>query len=108
MGVTEQLSEFVSRTSYSSLPYVVVKEAKRIVLESIANILLGSASELGKTMARILLVEEPSEAVYIGTGKRGSLKNAAFYNTAVADTIDSVGGSFKGVIHPGKNLSPYH
>lgn len=106
MGVTEQLSEFVSQMSYSRLPDAVIKEAKRTVLESIANILLGSSSELAKTMAKILLVEGPSEAVCIGARKRGSLKNAVFYNAAVADTVDSAGGFFKGVIHPGKNLVP--
>ncbi len=106
MEVTEQLSEFVSQTQYSSLPQIVVKEAKRIILESIANILFGSASGLGRTMAKVLLMEESPGAVCINTGKRCSLRTAAFYNTAVADTVDSVGGSYKTIIHPGKNLVP--
>ena len=107
MGLTQELGQFVSETTYDSLPHAVVEEAKRILLETIASTVLGSGSSLGKTISKVIRgIEEAPQGVLIGTGDRRSLKTAAFYNTALADCNDSTGGYVKAVVHPGKNIAP--
>ena len=107
MGITEELANFVAEATYESLPDAVVKEAKRTLLEAVANAVLGSRTRLGKSIAGVLTqVEEEPQAMFIGTGDRRSIKTAAFYNTAITDCNDAVGGYWKGVVHPGKNVVP--
>lgn len=107
MGVTEALAQFVSETTYDDLLDVVVDEAKRILLETIAVTLFGSRTSLGKTIGKAMKeIEEIPQAMRIGIGDRVSLKTAAFYNTALADTNDSAGGYVKAIVHPGKNVAP--
>lgn len=107
MGVTADLAHFVAETTYEGLPGSVVREAKRTLLEGIANALLGSGTKLGKTMAGVLTgVKEEPIATFIGTGVKGAIKSAAFYNTAITDCNDAAGGYWKGIVHPGKNVVP--
>lgn len=107
MGVTEKLAKFASETTYDNLPEQVVKEAKSILLESVAVMLLGSRLKLGKTIGEVLTRgKESPEAMLIGRGNKRSLRTAAFYNTAIADCNDSAGGYYRGIVHPGKNVVP--
>ena len=107
MGLTENLARFTVETTYASLPNDVVEEAKNFLYETVAACLLGSGASLGKTIAEVLEKgEESPDAVLIGTAKKRSLRSAAFYNTAIVDCTDSVGGSFHAIVHPGKNVVP--
>ena len=107
MGVTEKFATFALETTYDNLPETVVSGTKRILLESVAVMLLGSSLKLGKMIAEVSTkgVESP-EAMLIGRSDKRSLRTAAFYNTAIADCNDSAGGYYQGIVHPGKNVAP--
>ena len=80
MGVTEELTQFVTRVKFEDLPADVIAEAKRQVTECACTFVFGSSLPLGKVMCDALYKEwEPSEAIFIGTNKRGSVKTAALY-----------------------------
>lgn len=105
MGTTQSFASFSAETSFESLPPEVVTKIKHFVLETAAAQLLGSSCRLGKTFGK-QLADGIEEARLVGRPERASVRNAALYNTAIADTNDSGGGSSFAVVHHSKNVVP--
>lgn len=85
-----QLAAFVDATKFSDLPENVVKETKRILLDSMGCALGGVTSDKGKWGLDYVraFFSGPPQATAIGFGDRLSVPGAAFINAELIYSLD--------------------
>lgn len=88
-GTTRRMAEFCAATRYEQLPPEVVREAKRLLLDT-AGCALGA---VGTDSGRIALqyaraLGGTPQASVVGTGERNSAANAAYANGRLANVLD--------------------
>jgi 2-methylcitrate dehydratase PrpD len=101
--VVQQLADFTHRTRFSDLPDAVVKETKRIVLDSLGCALAATdepKSRAGFDYAR-LIGGSNDDATVIGAADRLSIFGAAFANGESINALD-----MDAVLPPG-HVTPY-
>ena len=96
-----QFAEFAHATSFNDLPESVVRETKRLLLDSIGCALAGVHSEKGKWGIDYVRTyfSGPSQATAIGFGDRLSVPGAAFVNAELVNGLDWDLTSFNGPGH---------
>jgi len=103
--VVEILAGFTSNTRFEDLPESVVRESKRLLVDSIGCALGGldhPKGAIGVKYAGMLGPGSPGQqATIIGTGERVSMIGAAFANGELINALD-----FDAVLPPG-HVSPY-
>ena len=87
--VMEKLVGFARDTGYDDLPQEVVKETKRVLLDSLGCALCGHWMDRGKIAVKVArrLGGVPESSI-IGTGNRVSCAVAAFCNGELMNTQD--------------------
>lgn len=102
-SIADQLAKFVDEASFDTLPDAVVKESKRIMLDSVGCAIGGIGLLKGKAgieFARILGGNDDSATIF-GSAQRSSIFGAAFANGELINALD-----FDSVLPPG-HVSPY-
>ena len=87
--IVEQLSAYATALRYEDLPSEVVKQAKRLIVDSVGCALGGYASEpakIARAMAATVTSSEP--ATVIGSGARSSIDMATFANGVMLRFLD--------------------
>ncbi|AHG64103.1 MmgE/PrpD family protein [Advenella mimigardefordensis] len=88
--IIEQLAHYTESTTYRQLPFEVVHESKRILLDSIGCALAGlhfQKGQAGRDFAR-LMGSGGMDASIIGDARRVSIPAAAFANAELINTMD--------------------
>lgn len=89
MGVVRQIASDMLAERYEDLPAEVVHQVKRVLLDSLACIFGGCASEAATIVeATIADFGGPSEATVVGSGRRTSALNALLVNGAMLRFLD--------------------
>ncbi|MBI2854067.1 MAG: MmgE/PrpD family protein [Chloroflexi bacterium] len=104
-GPTEELLNFVMATDFRDLPDQVVRESKRIVMDSIGVAVAALESDKGRcavTLAKRL--GGGPESAILGTRDRLSCANAAFANGELINALDFDAYSFP--LHPPPSIIP--
>jgi 2-methylcitrate dehydratase PrpD len=101
VGTTREIAEFVTRTTYDSLPASVVHEAKRDIINVIGVSLYSARDESLGILAAMFDAEggNPRASIW-GTGRKTTLANAALANGYLAHLEDYDDTHFPTVIHP--------
>jgi 2-methylcitrate dehydratase PrpD len=103
--IVEQLAAFVADSSYEKLPTAVVRESKRLLVDSIGCALGGLSHPKGVIGAQYAGLQGPGapgeQATVIGTGDRVNAIAAAFANGELINALD-----FDAILPPG-HVSPY-
>jgi 2-methylcitrate dehydratase PrpD len=86
---SQELSRWVIETKFEDLPDVVVRESKRVLLDSIGCALAGVTSDKGKIAIELSRrLGGPPEASIIGIGDKVSSPSAAFANGELINVWD--------------------
>ena len=101
----DQVSEFVTDTSFDDLPGATVERARRVIADTIAAIAAGSAEpEVATLTARMAAQEGPSSV--IGAGRRTQPATAAFLNGTSGTFLELDEGNQFSRGHPGVHALP--
>ena len=87
--LVEQLSSYAASLRYEDLPPEVVKQAKRLIVDTVGCALGGYASEpagIARELAGMVTSSQP--ATVIGSGQRSSLDMATFANGVMIRFLD--------------------
>ena len=107
MGSTEEIADYVVRTSYADLPSAVVHEAKRDVINLLGVALYASRDASLQIFLSLFEAEaSASRASIWGGTARSSLQNAALANGYLAHLEDFDDTHFPTVIHPSAPTVP--
>ncbi len=112
LRVGRELAEHVTESSYGDLPSTVVHQAKRVILDSLGTIYMGTRKEEAAGIDRFLSgLGEPEKCTVLGTGRRTSMPLAAWANAAYAQVHDCNDGhreaaALGGSSHPGRVAVP--
>ncbi len=101
MGTTREIAEFVTRTTYESLPDTVIHEAKRDII-NVLGVSLYSARDASLRILTDMFDAEggnPRASIW-GTGRKTTLANAALANGYLAHLEDYDDTHFPTVMHP--------
>jgi len=97
---TKELSKFAVKCTYDDLPKDVIKETKRLILDTIGCGLAGYQTEIGQICLELAkTLGGPSESTIIGSGYRSSCVIAAYANSKISNALDLEGTDAGG--HPG-------
>ena len=101
--LAEALAEFTSGTDTAKLPAEVVRESKRLVLDSVGCALAAAGTPKGRIGVEYgrMTGGRDGDATILGTGERVSVFGAAFANGELMNALD-----FDAVLPPG-HVSPY-
>ncbi len=88
--VTQSLADFASSVTFADLPPAAVREAKRLILDTVGCALGGYTSERGRIIRNVArsLGGNP-ESTIIGNGVKVSCTNAALANGDMANVLDN-------------------
>ena len=112
LRVGRELAEHVTGVSYGDLPPTVVHQAKRVILDSLGAIYMGSRKGEAAGVDGVLSgLGGPPECTVIGSGRRVSMPWAAWANAAYAQVHDCNDGhreaaALGGSSHPGRAAVP--
>jgi 2-methylcitrate dehydratase PrpD len=106
IGPTRALAEYVVKASYDDLPQPVREKAKLYILDSIGNMIGGSAL----TAAKIILdlfqeMGGKAESTILATGRKIPCMNAAYVNAALSNLLD-FDDTYANWFHPGCTSIP--
>jgi 2-methylcitrate dehydratase PrpD len=89
-GLTKKLAQFAAETKYEQLPADVVRESKRLLLDTIGCAIGGVHTDSGGIALRHVraLGGNPISTI-AGTGERTSPVNAAYANARLANVLDA-------------------
>ncbi len=94
-GPTEQVLNFVEETNFQGLPPEVIREAKRLLLDSIGVATAALESDKGRHATELAKrFGGPPESAVLGTNHRVSCGNAAFANGELINALDFSAYSF--------------
>ena len=101
MGTTREIAEFVTKTTYESLPADVVHEAKRDII-NVMGVALYAASDPSLSILLDMFDAEGGKerATIWGAGRKTTLANAALANGYTAHLEDYDDTHFPTVVHP--------
>jgi 2-methylcitrate dehydratase PrpD len=100
------IASFVAGTRFEDIPMPAVHEGRRAILDTVAAILAGSASETIEPLLRFVRAQDAGTYPVLGTGLMTSSSTAALANGTIAhaidfdDTVSSMPG------HPGSFVLP--
>jgi len=112
LRVGKELSEYVTGLSYEDLPSGVVHQAKRVVLDSIGTMYMGTRKQEAGGIQRFLKgLAAKKECTVVGADFKTSLPWAAFANASYAQVHDCNDGhreaaAYGGSSHPGRVAIP--
>jgi 2-methylcitrate dehydratase PrpD len=103
--IVEQLAAFTADTGFENLPAAVVRESRRLLVDSIGCALGGLSHPKGVIGTKYASLQGPGapgeQATVIGTGERVNAVAAAFANGELINALD-----FDAILPPG-HVSPY-
>jgi 2-methylcitrate dehydratase PrpD len=89
-GVTRKLAQFATETRYEQLPPEVVRESKRLLLDTIGCAIGGVHTDSGDIALRhVRAMGGNPLATVVGTGEKTSSVNAAYANARLANVLDA-------------------
>ena len=89
MNYTQKVADFVSLTTFDSIPHAALGEAKRAILDCVGVMLAGSKEECAKICARLAKEESSNQdSTVIGQGFKSSPVMAAFSNGTAGHALD--------------------
>ena len=89
-GVTRKLAEFSAQTRYEQLPAEVVRESKRLLLDTIGCAVGAVYTDSGGiALKHVRALGGNPIATIMGTGERTSPVNAAYANARLANVLDA-------------------
>ncbi len=89
MNYTQNVADFVSLTSFESIPPAALREAKRAILDCVGVMLAGSKEESARICARLTKEESSNQdSTVIGQGFKSSPVMAAFSNGTAGHALD--------------------
>lgn len=98
---TGAFAEFIAGLRFDDLPADVVEHAGWLVLDGIANIIAGSATDIARRQLDLFAGWGGNpQATVLGTGTRLTVPMAAYLNAAQANLLD-FDDTYKTFIHPG-------
>jgi 2-methylcitrate dehydratase PrpD len=101
LGTTREIAEFVTQTTFESLPESVVHEAKRDIINVLGVALYSARDESLGILAAMFDAEGGRERASIwGAGRKTTLANAALANGYTAHLEDYDDTHFPTVMHP--------
>ena len=112
LRVGNELADYVVGLSYGDLPAGVVHQAKRVILDSLGTMYMGSRKEEAAGVMKFLEgIGAPEECTVIGAGLKTELTWAAWANAAHAQVHDCNDGhreaaAYGGSSHPGRVAIP--
>ena len=112
LRVGKELADYVVSLSYGDLPAGVVHQAKRVILDSLGTMYMGSRKEEAAGVRRFLEeVGASEECTVVGAGFKTELTWAAWANAAHAQVHDCNDGhreaaAYGGSSHPGRVAIP--
>lgn len=102
--IAKSLAAFISDLSFDEIPENVVEQAKNCILDSVACILGGLRTDIGKiTLGFAKNLGESRQSSIIGLGYETSCTLAAFVNSTMANVLD-FDDTYYG--HPGATVIP--
>lgn len=106
-GITDQLSRFVTQTTWNHLPDAARHDAKRAILNFFAVALAGCRTEPVELALKSLSeFSGGKQATVIGLCERIDALSAAFLNAAGANVFDFCDTHLPTVVHPTAPLAP--
>ncbi len=97
------LAEFISEIAFEDLPEAIVRESKRLLLDSIGCALAGLHTEKGKIVLSFGTKENPqSEATILGTREKVPATMASFVNGELFNALD-----YEALCAPSGHVTPY-
>lgn len=103
MGVTREIACFAKETQYKDLPSPVVKETKRLLLDTIGCAIGGIGTQKGELAIRIARsLGGPAEASLLGTRDKVSVASSAFATGELMNALDS-----EALLSPPEHATPY-
>ncbi len=89
MNYTQKVADFVSLTTFESIPRAALGEAKRAILDCVGVMLAGSKEESARICARLAKEESSNQdSTVIGQGFKSSPVMAAFSNGTAGHALD--------------------
>ena len=87
-SATEEIGDFIARSSFSDLSDEVVRKAKFRLLDSFGCGFGGARSVLGKTAVEALAEISSGDATVIGSRHKTGVGTSAFLNAALINALD--------------------
>jgi len=112
LRVGKQLAEYITSLSFEDLPKDVVHQAKRVLLDSMGTMFMGSRKEEANGISEFLKrLGAKQECTIVGAGFKTSCPWAAFANASYAQVHDCNDGhresaALGGSAHPGRVTIP--
>ena len=111
LKVGEELAEHITTLSYDDLPSKVIHQAKRVILDCLGTIYMGSRKEEAAGVARLAKGFGEGGCTVVGAETKASVTWAAFANAAYSQVHDCNDGHRKaaalgGSSHPGRVAVP--
>ncbi|HSV84571.1 MAG TPA: MmgE/PrpD family protein [Ramlibacter sp.] len=88
-GLTRQLATFAAETSFEQLPPEVVRESKRLILDTIGCAIGGVPTDSGAIALRHVQAMGGQPTATVVGGGRSSPVNAAYANARLANVLDA-------------------
>lgn len=102
-NITEDLVKFARETSFEDLPSEVIRETKRVLLDSIGCAIGGLSIDKGRMAVQAAnLLGGSGRASIIGTGQKVSYFQAAFANGELIQALD-----YDAIIFPAIHVTPF-
>lgn len=89
-NLTQTLADFTSRSGFADLPPPVVREAKRLLLDTTGCAIGAIATESGRvSLAYVAALGGNEQATVIGAPRKSSVTSAAYSNARLANVLDA-------------------
>ncbi len=89
-NLTQTLADFAARTAFEDLPDAVVRECRRLVLDTVGCALGGLRTESGQIALRYVdRLGGRAAATVLGRAQRNSAANAGYANARLANVLDA-------------------
>ncbi|MBW2341895.1 MAG: MmgE/PrpD family protein [Deltaproteobacteria bacterium] len=103
MHVTKHIADFAAKTNYEHLPLFVVRETKRLLLDTVGCAIGGVRTQKGKTAIHLAhSLGGPAEATILGTGDKVSGASSAFAAGELINALD-----YEALLSPPDHVTPY-
>jgi len=105
--ITQQLAEYVFRTSYEDIPREVLRYSKLCILDWLGVTLGGSKEEVGSILLDFVReMGGERQSTILGKGIRTNVLFAALVNGSMSHTLDFDDTHFGSSLHPSVCLAP--
>lgn len=105
--LAQLLSDYVTQTNYSDLPYETIKSAKRFLLDALGCMIIGSTAESTKAVVdTVKFFGGKKHCSVISFGLKTSLLQAAWANSSMLHALELDDYHREGTVHPGCVIIP--